>query len=553
MSERLFVAPLGGVGRFGANLMVFETEADLWVVDCGALFPNEEQPGVDLLIPDVTYIRERKDKLRGYLITHAHEDHIGALPYILPELPAPVYATGFTTALIEQKWSAFARVPLDLRLMQDGVGFDVGGITVTPFPVTHSIPDAVVLHMRTPAGNVVHTGDFRFDPTPIDNRYSDLAGLEAAGSEGVALLLSDSTNAQKPGRTWSEADIGKSLKALVARLSNRIFMTTFASQIHRIQVILDAARAASRSVILCGRSMQQNVAMAIEKKYLHCKPGVIVAEDNFSKLARERVLVLVSGSQGEPSSALTRVSNKDFGGIHPEMGDTVVFSSRRIPGNERAIGRVVNAFLRQGVEVIDDTTERVHSSGHAFRDEQQQMLELIRPKYFIPLHGEYRQLHAHASLAQTVGVPRSNVYLIENGHPVELLAVQGSVRARHAKPVVSGLKMLSGDTFDDVDDELVKERVRISHRGVVSCTVEFHGHRRQGMPQLQSVGVFQPKVLDTLLDEAAHDIAKAVDDMGARWSEADMHELVRSRTVRFFKRALGRKPVVLVSLARGRD
>ena len=542
----LRMVPLGGLGHIGGNMMVYETARDLIVVDCGVLFPNSDQPGVDYIIPNVAYVRERRHKLRAYVITHGHEDHIGALPFVLGELPAPLYATAFTADLLRGKLEEFPRIKYDLRLILDRQPFKVGDFEIDPIPVTHSIPHAVALAINTPAGRVLHTGDFKLDPNPLDGRVTDLEGLRQHGDAGITLLCSDSTNAEKPGRTWSEHDIAASLLEVVRETPKRLFITTFASHIERIQAILQAAEATGRRVIPVGRSMQQNVAMGLDVGYLRAQLSTVAELDDFATLPADKVIVLASGSQGESRSAMGRLAEGRLTGIKIEAGDRVVLSSRRIPGNERAIGNLINSFYRQGAEVITDHQARVHSSGHAFSDEQRDMLRLCRPKHFVPLHGELRQMLRHAAIAKEEGVEDDRVLVTEDGLPLELIKVDGDIRMRRADRIEAGLVFVDGKGVGDVGEVVLRDRRLLAESGIIVCVAVYNeaGELLSG-PELVTRGLVYVDENGALLDRAQDAVYEALRQLSRRADENTRSDAIRQTLRRFFRRELDRRPLVV--------
>ncbi|MCB0121579.1 MAG: ribonuclease J, partial [Caldilineaceae bacterium] len=376
----------------GGNMMLYESDDDIVVVDCGINFPRSDELGVDQVIPDASYLRQpqKRAKLRAYVITHGHEDHLGALPRIWPELPAPVYATRFTQELLKQKMSA--ALSGQLRALEDGVAVQIGGFSILPIPVCHSIPGAVALALHTSVGTVVHTGDFKFEDNPLDGRRTDEETLRRLGDQGVTALFSDSTNSEKIGHTGSERQVAATLHEWISSASQRVLVTTFASNVHRLQSIIDVAARCDRQVIITGRSVEQFIALACHSGAMTYPAGIVVDSEHFASLPPNKVLVIASGCQGEPRSGLGRIARGRHRDVALGEGDRVVWSARRIPGNERAIGALYDQFLRQGVELIDERVAQVHTSGHAYNDEQRRMIELCRPKFFIPVHGEYRHM-----------------------------------------------------------------------------------------------------------------------------------------------------------------
>ena len=541
----LKIVPLGGLGHIGGNMMVYETAEDLIVVDCGVLFPNSSQMGVDYVVPDTSYIKERQHKLRAWVITHGHEDHIGALPWILPTLPAPVYATQFTCLLIRNKLREH-EIKCDLRLMEDRKAFSLGSFHIDPLAVTHSIPQAVALAIKTPAGVLVHTGDFKIDPEPIDGRRTDIEGLRQYGEAGVTLLLSDSTNAEKSGHTFSERDVEQVLHELVENAPGRVFVTTFASHIERLQAVCDAASLSNRKVIAAGRSMQQNIALSAEHGFLRLRPGLLASVEDFAHLPPERVVVVASGSQGEPQSAMARIAHGKFAGVQVSPGDRVIMSSRRIPGNERVIGDMINALFRAGAEVIGDHTARVHSSGHGFNDEQLEMLALCRPRFFVPLHGEYRHMVRHAALAAESGVAADCAKVTEDGNPLVIRQVDGELLLQRDEPVRAGLVFIDGKGIGDVGEVVLRDRRILSESGIIVCVVAFASDGRLvAGPELATRGLVYIDENLELLQRSAMEVKAALLDLGERADELDRIEAVRLALRRFFRRELDRKPMVV--------
>lgn len=452
-------------------MMVYETARDLLVVDCGILFPNEDELGVDYVLPDVSYVARRREKLRGYVITHAHEDHIGALPYILRDLPAPVWGTAFTTAHFRMKLAEHPDLNPKIHTVRDLEPFSVGGFELLPIPVTHSVAGAVALAIDTPIGRVIHTGDFRLDPTPLDARLTAVDVLRQLGDDGVALMLSDSTNSERAGRTWSEKEVREALTAVIAEAEHRVMVTTFSSNIHRIQAVLDASHAADRTVLPVGRSMSQTVQLALENGFLKAPRGAIADVSNFDRFTRSQTTLLVSGSQGEPRGSFSRIAEGTHGLAYVEAGDTVIMSSRRIPGNEVRIGRAINALYKIGCTVIDDRAAKVHTSGHAFRDEQLDMLRWVRPEWFVPVHGEYRHLVHHARNAESVGIPPERILVTEDGFPLRFRRTGDGVVAKREPEVEAGPVYVAGGAVGLVDDVVLKDRQILRGNGIIFCVV----------------------------------------------------------------------------------
>ncbi|HHJ98714.1 MAG TPA: ribonuclease J, partial [Actinobacteria bacterium] len=403
--NRLRVIPLGGLDGIGKNMTVLELGNDMIVIDAGLMFPDDDHPGIDLILPDYSYIVQRRDKLRGIIITHGHEDHTGALPYLLKDLgaPVPVLGTNLTLGIIAGKLEEHRIKKPKLREIKPGGHVNLGMFGLDFFAVNHSIPDGVAVYVRTPAGTVLHTGDFKLDQTPIDGRFTDFAGFARAAKQGVTLLLSDSTGAENPGHTPSEAVVGSSLRSIFASAQQRIIVASFASHVHRVQQICDAAVACGRKVVVTGRSMVNITRIARDLGYLHIADDDIVDAYAMGNLPADQVMVLCTGSQGEPLSALARIANGDHRTVKLEEGDTVVISASPVPGNEKAVSRVMNRLYHAGANVVHKGMARVHVSGHASAEELKLMLNLVKPEYMMPVHGEIRHLHAHRELAKSVG------------------------------------------------------------------------------------------------------------------------------------------------------
>ncbi|MGH7301514.1 MAG: ribonuclease J, partial [Candidatus Rokuibacteriota bacterium] len=446
---------LGGLGEIGLNMMLIECGPDIIAVDCGLLFPDDEMPGVDFAIPDWGYLRERRDAFRGVVLTHGHEDHIGALSYLLREFPVPVYGTPLTLAVARHRLAENGLLDqADLRAYAPGDRIVIGGFTVEPIRVTHSIADGIGLAIETPLGTVVHTGDFKLDPTPVDRQQPDYSRFAALGERGVLVLCSDSTNVGRPGHTGSETEVGRALAGRFAEASGRIIVATFASHIHRIQQMVDLAARCDRRVALLGRSMVANVAVAAELGYLKLPDGLVLPLEDLAELSPQRQVILSTGSQGEPNSALSLIAAGEHKYVQAGPGDLVIFSSRVIPGNERVIGRVINALLRRGAEVLWEDVAFVHVSGHASQEDLKHMLALTRPRYFVPVHGEFRHLLQHARLAEGVGIPKDRIFLIEDGLGLEVTASGPRVLGGYP----AGPVLVDGKGVGDVGEVVLRDR-----------------------------------------------------------------------------------------------
>jgi ribonuclease J len=465
--EPVRIIPLGGLGEVGKNMTVFESGGDMILVDAGLTFPKAEMHGVDLVLPDFAYVAERADRLRAIVLTHGHEDHVGALPYLLREIDRhpPVLGTRLTLGLIKSKLDEHG-VGADADLVEvvpDGSRVQAGPFEAEFVRVTHSIPDAVAVVLHTAHGPIVHTGDFKLDMTPVDGRPVDVERLRALGDAGVALLMSDSTNAENAGRTPSEVTVGPSLRDIIAKAPGRVIVTSFASQIHRLQQVIDAATANGRQVCVIGRSMVRNLNISRNLGYATVDDDVLVKPKLLDSILPHKVVVICTGSQGEPRSALTRMAHGDHPALHVHPTDTVVMSSKAVPGNEVNVGETVNRLNRMGATVLTENNAYVHVSGHGSADELREMLEMVRPRNFVPVHGEYRMLRAHAQIAEDTGVAPHAVRIADNGMVLELtgegLFVSGQIEA--------GMTLVDGYSVGDLRDEVLRDRRRLATDGVL--------------------------------------------------------------------------------------
>ncbi|MHB8758055.1 MAG: ribonuclease J [Bacillota bacterium] len=493
--------PLGGLGEIGKNLLVVETEDEIVVVDAGLTFPEEEMLGIDIVIPDFSYLTDNAHRVKGIVLTHGHEDHIGALPYLLPRLRVPVYGTRLTLGLVRGKLEEHGiDLPPGSRQVNPGETVRVGSTQVDFFLVNHSIPDAVGLALHTPVGVVVHTGDFKFDQTPVDSRPADLHKLAELGDQGVLVLMSDSTNAERPGFTASERGVGRVLDDIFRVTRQRLLVASFASNIHRIQQVIYAAAKAGRKVAVTGRSIENVIEVASELGYLDIAPGLFVTIEEANRLPPEGVVILTTGSQGEPLSALTRIATDDHRKGEIKPGDTVVIAATPIPGNEKMVGRTVDHLMRRGAEVIYGAGSGIHVSGHASREELKLMLNLVRPKYFIPVHGEYRHLVRHAELARELGIPGDHIFVGENGTVFEFTAE----RARTAGRVTAGNVLVDGLGVGDVGNIVLRDRKQLAQDGIliVVLTIDRQNNQLVAGPDIVTRGFVYVRESEQLLEEA---------------------------------------------------
>jgi ribonuclease J len=537
--------PLGGLGEIGLNMMLLEFGDDLVAVDCGLMFPDDELLGIDYVIPDFTYALAKGEGFRAVLLTHGHEDHIGAIPYLLRAVNVPVYGTPMTLALVSEKLREHGLLEsADLRPMRPRSTFAVGSFRVEPIRVTHSIVDGIGLAIDTPVGTVVLTGDFKLDPSPLDGEPSDYRRFAELGEQGVALLCSDSTNVDRAGHTRSEVDVGAALAERFARAQGRIILATFASHIHRIQHVLALAERFGRRVALLGRSMEKNVTIAAELGYLHVPPSLVQPLEDVVELPPHQQVILSTGSQGEPNSALSLMAAGEHKYVGIARGDLVIISARVIPGHERTVGRVINALYRRGAEVLYEDNAFVHVSGHASQEDLKLMLSLTRPRYFVPVHGEYRHLLGHARLAESVGIPPERIFLIEDGAAVEV----GKSGARVLDGFPAGRVLVDGKGIGDVGAVVLRDREILSEDGViaVSLAVDAKGAVVTG-PEFASRGVFYVKESEILLDELRTAVLTALGERGPDdpWDCEAIGARVRTAVRQFVNQRFQRKPFVL--------
>ena len=475
----LKIIPLGGLDGIGKNMTAFEYGDDMILVDAGLMFPDEGQPGIDLILPDYTYVLENEDKLRGIIIPHGHEDHTGALPFLLMDLThkVPIYSSKLTLGMIEGKLAEHNIKSPKFREVQDGSTITLGAFNVTFFSMTHSIPAALGVFMSTPAGTVMHTGDFKLDLTPIDGRRPNFHAINKFGAQGVDLLLSDSTNATRPGFTQSEAAVGPSLRHIIKNAPGRVFVASFSSHIHRLQQICDAATAVGRKVVVTGRSMVTNTKVARQLGYLRIDEDDIIDAYDVDRIPDEKIVVLCTGSQGEPLSALARMANGEHKSLSIHESDTVIISATPVPGNEKSVQAIINSLSKIGCEIYDKSRMLVHVSGHGSQEELKLMLAMARPRYFMPVHGEAQHLRAHAELGVQMGVPASNIFILDNGDSLEMC--RHKVRRGHA--VESGVVYVDGGTVTEANPTVLRDRQRLAQDGVVTCVVAVSKRSRRAV------------------------------------------------------------------------
>ncbi|GAC1635819.1 MAG: ribonuclease J [Ktedonobacteraceae bacterium] len=547
-TEKVRLVPLGGLGEIGKNMMVVEYGEDIIIVDIGVMFPDEEMFGVDLVIPDTSYLADKKQRIRGILITHGHEDHVGGLPYILPMLDfPPIYATRLTQGLINVKLKEHRQQDkVSVHVIAPGDQVDLGACFAEFFRVNHSIPDSVGIVLHTPLGNIVLTGDYKFDYTPVDGKPADLGALGKIGNEGVLVMLGDSTRVESPGYTPSERVVNDSLDKIFANAPGRIMLATFASLISRVQQVVDTAERYERFVALVGRSMQNNVQMAIELGYLNVPKGMLIRPEDINKFNPEQIVIICTGSQGEPTSALTRIANQDHRLIHIQPGDTVILSATPVPGNEKMVNRTINSLFRQGAEVFYQGIAQVHVSGHAAQEELKLMLSLVRPRYFVPVHGEYRQLVLHAKLAYSLGVPEENIVIAEDGDIIELSPDGGIAIKDH---VTSGNVFVDGLSVGDVGQIVLRDRKVLSQDGIlmVVLTIDKESGQALAGPDIVSRGFVYMRDSEELLESARERVLAMLANMdnnsGSDWTF--IKDKIKHTLSEFLYEKTRRRPMIL--------
>jgi ribonuclease J len=543
MSTDLRIIPLGGLGEVGKNMMLIETSSDALIVDAGLMFPENDMLGIDCIIPDFNAVLDRKDRVRGIVVTHGHEDHTGAIDHVAEAFQAPIYATPLTCGLLEVK---LARAGLagrtKLNTVRAGSKVQIGPFGVEFFHVCHSIPDGVGLGITTPAGLIVHSGDFKFDHTPVDGWPTDYAALAEFSKRGVLALLSDSTNADRPGWTPSEAVIEPAFDDLFRAAPGRILIGSFASLISRVQQVIHAAERHGRRMALVGTSMQENAKMAQKLGYLEVPNGLLVSVDEALKMPSKKVVLMTAGTQGEPSSILGRLATGRNRQFDLEEGDTVVFSSHPIPGNEELVHRTINRLFQRGARVIYDPIAPVHVSGHANAEEMKLLIHLVQPKHFIPIHGELRQLHQHGSIARELGIPPENVAVVENGYSIEF--EDGKLRVGERIP--GEYIFVDGSGVGDIGPTVMRERERLARDGfvIVRAEVDPATHRLASRPEIISRGfVFVPESgeLLTTAEEKIREVA-------ARGNGDRLAERIESALAELFYQEIKRRPMIFVVL-----
>ena len=543
--KKLKIIPLGGLGEIGKNMLLLEYDKDIIIIDAGLMFPEEDMLGVDMVIPDITYLLENKDKVRGIIITHGHEDHIGALPFVLPKINVPIYSTKLTNGLItvklkERKLLAEA----NLNIVTPGETFSLGRFKIEFFAVNHSIPDAVGLIIQTPVGVVVHSGDFKVDYTPVNGKPTDLTRLAQLANQGVLLLMSDSTYVEQTGYTGSEKVVGQSLGRFFGEAQGRVIVATFASHISRIQQVIDAAVAHDRRLFVIGHSMNNNVKMAAKLGYLNIPEGVIGQNWELTKLPLNKIIVITAGTQGEPTSTLVKMANRDPAQIKVVPGDTIIMSATPIPGNETMINKTIDNLFRQGARVLYGRIADVHVHGHGGQEELKMMLAMTRPQFFVPIHGEYRHLALHAKLAESFGIAKENIFALEDGQILEL----GLDKGRVAGKLPSGNVYVDGLGVGDIDHVILRDRWLLSQDGVVAIIVAVDKNTGKivGHPDIVSRGFVDLEESEDMIELAKEEIVKAVGRGANHTAELGfIHTKIKEVAGKFFYKQTKRRPMIL--------
>lgn len=544
--EPVRIVPLGGLGEFGLNMMLVEYGDAAIAIDCGLMFPGADLLGIDLVIPDIGYLLENKHKLKAIVLTHAHEDHMGAIPYVLERLSVPIYGTRLTLGLLSNRVKEHNLEDVaDVREITAGKLWELGPFRLEGIRVTHSLMDCLALAIETPVGTIIHTGDFKIDNTPMEGEMFDFQRFAAYGEKGVLLLLSDSTNVERRGHTPSEREVGTNLEQIFQHSTGRVLVSTFSSSIPRIQQVLEISERCGRRVVLSGRSMVRNSQVAADLGYLRLPRSFMTENDRWQDLAPDRLTFLTTGSQGEPLSVLHRVALNDHKTIKIQPGDNVILSSKFIPGNEKIISNLINHLYRRGAEVHYEKVSEIHVSGHASQEELKIMLQLTRPRFFVPIHGEYRHLVRHQRLAQDVGVPESNCFILEDGDVLELTA-QG---AHKTTPVQVGKVFVDGKGIGDVGPIVIRDRRHLSEDGMVLAVLAIHQQSGEIVagPDLISRGFVRDEEGEEIFEQARKVVLETFSGMNreTRADRAELQEEIRIALRRHFRKKLERRPVVL--------
>jgi ribonuclease J len=540
MTEKLRIVPLGGLGEIGKNMTVIEYGEQILIIDAGIMFPENDMLGVDAIIPDYNYLQDKKDKVLAILVTHGHEDHIGALPHLMQEINAPIYGTALTMGLVEVKMrQAKLSDRVELKTIQAGFNFRLGSFTIEPFHVAHSIPDAVGFGITTPVGLIVHTGDYKFDHTPVDGRPPDFAKLAEFAQRGVLCLLADSTNSVRPGWTPSEAVITDAFNEVFKKAEGRIIVATFASLISRIQQVANASIKYGRKMAVTGRSMRENVKMARRLGFLDVPDDLIIEIEQAANMPANKVTIMATGSQGEPTAVLGRLATDSHRNLKVRDGDTVILSAHPIPGNEEMIYRIINRLMQRGADVLYQEISKVHVSGHASRDEMKLMINLVRPKFMVPVHGELRHLKEHGKLAESLGIPRRNIAVVENGTILEFDAHNMRIGDR----IPGGYVFVDGSGVGDIGPSVMRDRELLAESGFFVTAVRVNEDGRLiGKPEIVSRGFVYLSEAQDLLDGAEELVVNTVE--GYDGPREKLGRKIEENLRRYLHGETGRRPVI---------
>jgi ribonuclease J len=544
-NKTLQVVPLGGLGEIGKNMTAVRQDSGIILIDAGMAFPDEETPGIDLILPDFTYLREHSDELKGIVLTHGHEDHVGALPYVLREFNVPVYGTKLTLGLVRSKLQEFGIKRGDLREIKAGDTQRLGGFGLEFIHVNHSIPDAVAVAIRTNAGLIVFSGDYKIDLTPIEGEPMDLSHLAALGGEGVLAYFGDSTNSERPGYVPSEKTVEKTFEKVFEKAKGRIIVASFASHIHRVSQVVEAAKKYNRLVGVTGRSMVRNVQIARELGYLDLPQQMLVEQQNMDRVPDSDIAILMTGSQGEPLAALSRIAAGTHRNIEVGPGDTVVVAAHPIPGNERGVARTIDGLMKQGADVHYSPLEAVHVSGHGAQEEQKIVLSLLKPKFLVPVHGEFRMLKHHANTAMSLGIPEENIFVLENGGQMEFR----NGEARRTEDVAAGMFLVDAGAIADTSEAILRERQQLSGEGMFIVVARINAQNGQlfGPPDVISRGFVDSQASNGLVDESIAVVKRTLERTAKRritdWSE--LKKEIRKDLASFLSQKTRKRPIIL--------
>lgn len=546
--NRLLIAALGGVNEIGKNMYLIQYDQDIVVIDCGSKFPNENLPGIDLIVPDVTYLQENQDKVRALIVTHGHEDHIGGIPYLLKQINIPVYGTKLTIELIKIKLKEHNLLrDAELHLIDADSTIQAGSIQASFFTTVHSIPDCLGVFFKTPEGNVVHTGDFKFDMSPVSGPFPDLHRMAEIGKQGVKVLLSESTNAERPGFTPSERLVGGHILDAFARAKQQVFISTFASNVNRVQQVIDAAVETGRKLVLLGRSMINVVSVAKELGFLHMPEDLLIEAGETERYPAEEIAVLCTGSQGEPMAALSRLANSLYPKIEILPGDTVIIAAGAIPGNERNLSQVIDNLYVLGANVIygSGSATGMHVSGHGSQEELKLMMTLMKPQYLIPIHGEFRMLHQHRQLAESVGIPMENVFIVQNGETIQIAEGRASLGPK----VPSGNSLVDGLVTGDVGNIVLRDRKKLSSDGMLIIVMTLSKNEKQMLaaPEVISRGFVYVKDSEELMNQIRDTIMTTVNELTeiemSQWGL--IKQMLKDNVGQFIYSQTKRRPMIL--------